>query len=60
MNISKTFEPVGFTKVAGPVTKLQWSPDRFVSVEYFARNIPCLSKENCQLFHYPWFDGSVI
>ncbi|XP_060551905.1 LOW QUALITY PROTEIN: cilia- and flagella-associated protein 44-like [Ruditapes philippinarum] len=29
MNIGKTYEPIGFTKVAGPVTKVQWSPDKF-------------------------------
>ncbi|KAL4229263.1 hypothetical protein ACF0H5_012303 [Mactra antiquata] len=29
MTIGKTYEPIGFTKVAGPVTKIQWSPDRF-------------------------------
>ncbi|XP_053372820.1 cilia- and flagella-associated protein 44-like [Mercenaria mercenaria] len=29
MNIGKTYEPIGFTKVVGPVRKLQWSPDKF-------------------------------
>ena len=32
MNVGATFTPIGFIKVAGPVTKVQWSPPRFVSL----------------------------